>query len=139
MPAFNFQQRFASYVESGEKTQTIRTKRKNRPQVGQKAFCYTLMRTKKCRKLGEWEINRVYDVKILQDGVWLNGDALTSSDLDLFAMRDGFTRWEAMRDWFSVTHGLPFSGDLIKWHNAPRQFPARSDGKLDADVGGSSV
>lgn len=31
---------------------------------------------------------------------------------------------------------------LMMWavrQNAPRQFPARSDGKLDADVGGSSV
>lgn len=53
MPMFNFKKQFADSVESGEKRQTIRARRKNRPQVGQTAYLYTGARTKACRKLGE--------------------------------------------------------------------------------------
>ena len=32
-----------------------------------------------------------------------------------FAQLDGFANWGEIRDWFSETHGLPFSGLLIEW------------------------
>ena len=115
MPAYNFQQRFAGLVEQRVKRGTIRAKRKARPRVGQMAYCFTGMRTKQCRRLGAWRIDRVEDVKILREGVLLNGGALRAEDLDRFARMDGFLDWIHMRDWFEFMHGLPFSGDWVLW------------------------
>ena len=121
MPLFNFQKQFAPAVESGEKRQTIRARRKNRPQVGQTAFLYTGTRTKACRKLGEHIIQGVHEIVIGSRGIIFSpNDATeyTESDagmLDYFAKEDGFENWKAMRDWFKETHGLPFEGDLIQW------------------------
>jgi hypothetical protein len=115
MPAFNFQKQFADDVLSGVKRQTIRTKRKNRPRPGQMAHCFTEMRTKGCKNLGSWLIYAVIDIKILDEGVLLNGCALWAKQLDRFAQDDGFKNWIHMTNWFDKQHGLPFSGDLIKW------------------------
>ena len=115
MPAFNFQTQFASDVESGIKRQTIRAKRRHRPRPGQTAYCFTGMRMKRCQHLGSWPIYAVIDVKIMQEGVLLNGAALKANELDQFAQEDGFRNWPYMVTWFKKQHGLPFSGDLIKW------------------------
>jgi hypothetical protein len=77
--------------------------------------CFTGMRTKGCENLGSWPIYAVVDVKILDEGVLLNGAALRAEQLDHFAQDDGFRNWPFMKTWFEKQHGLPFSGDLIKW------------------------
>lgn len=124
MPVFNFQKQFADSVERGEKRQTIRANRKDgiRPQVGQTAFLYTAARTKACRKLGEHPIEDVIPVLIGGKGIIFNPGSLQfewiesdPAELDNEAKADGFKDWNAMRDWFSKTHGLPFEGYLIKW------------------------
>jgi len=121
MPLFNFQKQFAKVVESGEKRQTIRAKRKNRPKVGQTAYLYTGVRTKACRKLGEYPIENVQSIMIGGKGICFSFDELgeyCESDpamLDSIACEDGFENWNAMCDWFDKTYGLPFEGDLIKW------------------------
>jgi len=118
MPAFNFQEAFASDVESEAKQQTIRARRRTRPRVGQTAYCFAGMRTAKCRRLGAWPIVAVVDVRIDTEGVLLNGAALRAEDLDAFARADGFGHWDGMRDWFRSTHGFPFHGDLVMWRCA---------------------
>jgi hypothetical protein len=120
MPAYNFQKQFAPAVKRGEKHQTIRAKRKNRPRVGQMAYLYTGMRTKKCRLLKKARIKAVYDVRIDHNSVRIfgKGSWMTSDyQLDTFAWHDGFYRWEEMIAWFNATHGLPFHGDLIIWES----------------------
>ena len=92
MPAFNFQESFASAVEAEAKRQTIRAKRRQRPRVGQTAHCFTGMRTRKCRRLGGWPISAVADVRIDESGVILNGAVLRAEDLDAFARADGFNQ-----------------------------------------------
>ncbi len=115
MPAFNFKARFAADVEWEIKHQTIRAKRKNRPRVGQQAICFTGMRTKQCRHLGTWTITAVHDVRIMSEGLLVNGGALIVSELDALAERDGFENYDQMSAWFEENHGLPFHGDLIIW------------------------
>lgn len=115
MPAFNFQKQFAKGVALLLKRQTIRAKRKNRPRVGQTAYCYTGMRTTSCTWLGEWVIKQVVDVLIMPEGVLLNGGALKHAELDPFARADGFEDFGAMVKWFGKQHGLPFRGDLVMW------------------------
>ena len=79
------------------------------------AHCFTGMRTKQCKKLGSWPIYAVVNVMIMEEGVLLNGGALKDTELDAFAEADGFRNWPFMMTWFQKQHGLPFSGDLIKW------------------------
>ncbi len=35
--------------------------------------------------------------------------------LDAFAQNDGFEDFDCMKQWFNKTHGLPFTGDFIRW------------------------
>ncbi len=122
MPALNFQKQFSSLVESGQKCQTIRAKRKDGrdPKVGQTLYLYTGMRTKACRKLGEAVCTSVWPFELAlteQGGLfWILGEECqTNEECTAIAVADGFVDQFAMVDWFKKTHGLPFEGYLIKW------------------------
>ena len=121
MPAINFQERFADAVETHEKRQTFRPKRKHPIKQGDVLYLYTGMRTKQCRKLRTTvcidtvpgTINE-HSMSLLTDGgtleVWPEG-----TPLNWFAWKDGFNKWTEMRDWFKKRYGLPFEGVLISW------------------------
>ena len=126
MPAYNFQECFSYLVEAGAKRQTIRAKRTARPRPGQWAYCFTGLRTARCRRLGAWQIVAVADVRIDEAGVLIEGAALRADDLDAFAIADGFIHWGEMLEWFRRSHGLPFRGDLIMWGGA--EYPAHEPG-----------
>jgi hypothetical protein len=117
MPAFNFQKQFAEAVELGIKKQTIRMRRMNRPRIGQMAFLYTGMRTKKCRLLKASMIKKVSSVLMyaLSEYVVVGNEQIEGDKLEQFAKADGFESWAAMYNWFHHTHGMPFFGDLISW------------------------
>lgn len=124
MPAYNFMPQFASLVENGEKTMTIRkTDRGAKP--GDTAFLYTGQRTKSCRLLGKGTIVHVNRVKI---GRMSNGqpyaDVISGSGktarfergwLDVFAHCEGFASGEEFVVWFDRKYGLPFHGFVHAW------------------------
>jgi len=127
MPAYNFQERFAGAVESGQKLQTIRkTDKGARP--GSKAYLYTGQRTVHCRLLGMGTVTDVFPVhlgRFVEFGYMpfaevadINGGKyrmITGASLDAFARDDGFQSTEEMFYWFQKQHGLPFYGFLHKW------------------------
>lgn len=128
MPAFSFKKQFVPFVESGEKTHTIRAKRKNRPRPGQAFYAYYGMRTKQCRKLLQSTITRVQDIRISDHEmvggdftalrglplVTVDGIELDRSELEQLAKRDGFR--DAAHFWNFWSDGdLPFRGDIIHW------------------------
>ena len=120
MTLYNFDAGFAAKFRWGEKCQTIRGRRKNRPKVGQMAICYQGLRTKKCRKLGSWFIISVQHVIIYERGISVGRysvglDRVPDKWLDAFAQMDGFMEWEELREYFRP-RGWPFCGDLIMWH-----------------------
>ena len=126
MPLYDFQERFAPKVESGEKQQTIRAKRKNPPKIGQIAYCKVGLRTKNCRHLGQWWIKAVYDIVIHRGVLILDGREISGNPsldyMDAFAVMDGFDCWgyvdlgrgNTLLQFFEP-RGLPFHGDLIMW------------------------
>lgn len=134
MPAFSFQKQFVPFIESGEKTHTIRAKRKNRPQPGQPFYGYYAMRTKQCRKLVQSTITRVQDITIehgkrrladtdSREGMtvyWnppkitIDGEVLARDEAEQLAVRDGFRDLLDMSD-FWPPQRLPFFGDIIHW------------------------
>lgn len=130
MPALSFNSRFASLVESGRKTQTIRAPRKRPIVVGDRLYLYTGMRTEACRKLGEGLVERVELIHLDRRGSSVgaehpnpmrgSGVWLTESALDRLARADGFAGRKELLDWFDETHGLPFTGSLIRWRLLPR-------------------
>lgn len=140
MPALNFQARFAPLVESGEKRQTIRKRRKDGrdPKPGDTLYLYTGMRTKACRKLGEAKCREVFPFQLTARAETGNGNVNmfaglsshrgggsrfraaslrdgTRSRIARLAKADGFSSPEEMVCWFEAAHGLPFEGLLIRW------------------------
>lgn len=116
MPALNFQKQFAPKVESGEKRQTIRAKRKRPFKLHDNLYHYTGMRTKYCRKLGESECSKVFDVIISENGTMKISDKyLNKFERNEIAKKDGFDCWNDMWLWFQKTHGFPFYGQLVMW------------------------
>lgn len=141
MPAYSFQKQFVPFVESGEKTHTIRGKRKNRPKPGQTFYAYYGMRTKQCRKLLESSITRVQDILIDVDHLYcdyidaehimlvyprivIDGESLADDEMEALARRDGFSDLRAMM-MFWPRQVLPFSGDIIHWK--PVTIPEGND------------
>lgn len=117
MGAYNFQAQFADQVEKRIKRQTIRAERKDGriPEVGERFVGYTGMRTKKCRKLVDSRISEVLPIAIKDDGIWLAGTPLNDVEAHSIALLDGFQSAKEMLLWFARTHGLHFSGHLIRW------------------------
>lgn len=131
MPAYSFQKQFCPAIERGDKTHTIRGKRKARPRVGQRFVGYYAQRTKQCRKLVESEITRVQDIRIEEDHlysdyvvgehvarVWpritIDGSVLADDEMEALARSDGFDSLMDMME-FWPRQVLPFFGDMIHW------------------------
>ncbi len=114
-----FQPRFARLVEAGKKRQTIRGVRKRPIRVGDKVSLREwtgLPYRSKQRILGESQIKLLWPIEILEDGIiacrniWFSRAAREGVARD-----DGFADFAEMIEWFRKTHGLPFTGILIKW------------------------
>lgn len=126
MVALNFQERFAELVASGAKTQTIRARRKDArdPVAGKRLQLYTGLRQPgKTRKLVEPDPFCIATTPLVLHArlagvplgpevglVWLN-----NRQREALARADGFASYAEMAEWFIETHGLPFSGLLIRW------------------------
>lgn len=120
----NFQKQFAEPVRLGLKRQTIRSAgaRVHVPKVGDVAHCYTGLRTRGTQLLGKWPINRVDVLRMeIRTGdrisdVVLGAQPLRSAELEQLAKADGFTSWDAMRDWFTSNHPPgSFYGWVVGW------------------------
>ena len=73
------------------------------------------MRTKSCRKLRDAICHDACLIKIERDRIWTAHPPELHQNLEDWARMDGFASWPEMRDWFDQTHGLPFTGTLIRW------------------------
>jgi hypothetical protein len=121
MVAYSFQQQFAAPIKAGAKRQTIRADRRRHARSGETLQLYTGMRTRQCRLIGRAVCVGVGPVRLyLRDGavaLWTGVTLTAPSDLDAFAIRDGFPGWTALAAfWASVHPTTPiFSGVQIEW------------------------
>ena len=127
MGLYNFQQRFAAKVESGEKTHTIRARRKLPAKVGETLYLYTGLRQPGARKLIEAKCTKVEEVRIEQSPAWswgnravvfVGGVLLSTDEKEQLAVRDGFADWADMEKFWDGR--LPFLGDMIHWRFEPK-------------------
>lgn len=120
MGLYNFQARFVPKIEAGEKTHTIRAKRKHPDKPGDLMYLYTGLRTKQARRLragGRSDVPvcaAVQDIRITTGlQIIIDGERLTLDEADQFARRDGFQNYgDMMRYW---GENLPFNGDVLHW------------------------
>lgn len=116
---YNFKERFAPLVESGQKLTTIRAPRKDGklPKPGEALKLFTGMRTKHCRKIGERVCKSVKKIRIRRDVsasyAYVGGRYV---DPVALAHKEGFTHWWKMVQFFLEVHGLPFRGYIIEWY-----------------------
>jgi hypothetical protein len=117
MALLNFQKQFAEKVRSGEKTQTIRSIRKNPIKKGDRLYLYTGLRTKSTQKLKEALCTGVISITIDKNYMLFEGANMIAckENLNELAKEDGFKDWNALIKWFNSTHGIPFKGVLILW------------------------
>jgi hypothetical protein len=115
-----FKPQFAPLVESGEKCQTVRPTPKRMPKTGDRIslrmWTGKPYRSKQ-RVIRESVLTEISPVKISAVAIVVDGCVLRPAEEWAFARADGFTTPQDMLDWFSFTHGLPFEGVVIKWHN----------------------
>jgi len=122
-----FKPQFAPLVESGVKCQTVRPTPKRLPKPGDRISLRTWTGKpyqSKQRVLRESQIIAVEKITLCDDGremlVGLGNKSLSPEELNTFAAADGFKSGIEMFNWFEATHGLPFEGVVISWHNKKR-------------------
>lgn len=116
MGLYNFQKRFVPFIESGEKTHTIRAKRKHPAKAGEMLHLYTGLRQKGARLLMRVPCTRVETIEInakTTHMVSIDGEYLYSSEREQLARRDGFANWDDMLAFWQGR--LPFEGHIIHW------------------------
>jgi hypothetical protein len=79
--------------------------------------------------LGTAVVVHVSDVLIDRDGAYMrnvNTKELQRYPSDMLAMQEGFGSWVAMRYWFDVTYGLPYTGVLTRWDPSTLELDVKS-------------
>jgi len=102
-----FQPRFHDAVASGNKQQTIRPPRKRAIRVGEPLSLRAW--TGKPYRSKQRELRRAQCIEVRP----LVIDREFSDER--MASADGFADADDMKNWFAATHGLPFTGILIRW------------------------
>lgn len=115
-----FKPQFAPLVLNGTKRQTIRPTPKRLPKVGDceswREWTGKPYRSKQ-RKLATVRITAVEPITITVMGISVGQNpenVLTMAQEWEIAKADGFNTLKDFVEWFNFTHGLPFTGILIK-------------------------
>lgn len=132
MVAYSYQARFAEPILAGTKTQTIRGPRKRHARPGEMIQHYTGLRTRYARKIrpdtrceGVAPVILVFAWSLggdLRPSLWaVEVDGVAVTDLDAFAIRDGFQDRHDLAHFWAAHHGaIPrFEGVLISWEARP--------------------
>lgn len=119
MKVIMFQPRFAQFVASGEKLQTVRPARIRPISIGDPVSLRRWF--DKPYRSAQVEIGRsivvcVQEFEISTNMLRIDDTLLDVEKQDVFARRDGFQNRLEMREWFGYTHHvLPWRGVVIHW------------------------
>jgi hypothetical protein len=133
MHVLMYEPRFVPLVRRGDKTHTIRPRRKRPIRTGD-AIAHRCWRgvayRSKQRQINQGFATRVLRIHI---GRWASGEAwieiipapfaaghvLSREEAIDLARCDGFDSAEEFLRWREAAYGLPWSGELIQWRNVP--------------------
>jgi hypothetical protein len=115
MGLYNFQERFVPKIMRGEKTHTIRAKRRNPDKPGNTLHLYVGLRRRGAALLMRVPCAKVEHIRIRRrpQGVYIEGQLLSADECELLAQRDGFTHFAEMMEFWRGR--LPFEGNIIHW------------------------
>jgi len=122
MPAYNFKSIFAEPVRSGIKYTTIRQVRVHPTKPGDTLYLYMGLRTKQAELLRTSICQAVTPISITpKDGFILDGHRLTTREKDDLCQLDtaGLWTYPEFTDFFRLTYGPRFYGELIRWEPLP--------------------
>lgn len=107
MPAYNFKARFTGPIQAGEKTTTIRPRRKHPTKAGDTLHLYTGLRTKSAALIGRYRCIGVKPVIIDTQSkvLFVDGLACTNGVVSTIARSDGFASLDAFFQFFHDTYG----------------------------------
>ena len=115
-----FKPQFAPLVLNGSKRQTIRPMPVSLPKVGSieswRQWSGLPYRSKQ-RELAKVRITAVEKIMITEEGICVGNElprVLKMTEEWEMAKADGFNTLKDFVEWFNFTHGLPFTGILIK-------------------------
>ena len=116
MPAISFRKQFKMLIVRGHKRQTVRAKRKRPIKKGQLLYLYYALRTKHSKLLRVEKCVEVKSIEIRNNlQIKLDCEYLNNKEIDIFAAKDGFDNAYQFLDFYRLTHGLPFYGQVIYW------------------------
>lgn len=129
MRVIMFQDKFAPKVRDGSKCQTIRkaARCKAGDTLSLRRWTGKPYRSKQ-EILSDVVCESAEPVLILRPFLGdtavaaVGSKVIREDEADAFASADGFASIAEMREWFSIAHGLPFNGWLIKWSNPTEQW-----------------
>lgn len=119
MVAYSFQPRFVPAIRSGLKRHTIRAERGGRSRharPGELVQLYQGLRTRHARLIAEPVCEEVWPVRLDLAGCVTIGIEI-QTDLDAFAVADGFRDWADLCAFWRRQHPgvVVFSGVMIRW------------------------
>ena len=132
MGLYGFKLQFCPAIRSGEKTHTIRGKRKHPDAPGSTAHCFYALRTKHSSLLLRAPVTRVDDIVLADSGtrfqhidavypqIEIDGVRLCGDEMDALAVRDGFANLWSMSSFWDLS--VPFHGDMTHWDYARRRL-----------------
>jgi hypothetical protein len=117
MGLYNFQKRFVPFIVNGEKTHTIRAKRKVAPKAGETLHLYTGLRQKGAALLMRAPCTKVEKIEISLGPfgmeITIDGERLSPDEIVALAKRDGFDSAASMEKFWVGRY--PFEGHIIHW------------------------
>lgn len=129
MPQLSFKARYVPLVESGQKTHTIRRRRKDRrdPERGDKLYLVAGPRNKKRKRLlGDFVVcTYAVPIRITASTLRVDGRYQQPEKRDKIARSDGFADFSEMAQVFADQYGLPFKGLLVGWGPVIRKRAGR--------------
>lgn len=115
-----FQKRFVPKIEAGEKTHTIRGDRKNEAEVGGTLHLYTGLRQKGARLLMRTICVKKLRIAISLQGIRIDDEVLSDTEINALAVRDGFENWgEMVAFWMDrIPAGGWWTGKIYHWRKS---------------------
>lgn len=129
MSTVGFKDRFVPKVESGEKTHTIRGRRRD-IRVGTRLDLYARPRQKGMRLIFRVPCTKIEEIRLEYRAgtgscelphVVIQGIDLSPTEVEAFARRDGFDDFADMVRWWNDTRDIPFQGCIYHWRFSERR------------------
>lgn len=119
MRVIMFKEKFKSQIISGEKFLTIRKKAGCKRGDVLSLRCWSGRPYRSKHEIFATKICEFVEPITIDKGRIIMNQyehgILNNQEMEIMAVNDGFESFKEMEEFFNLTHGLPFSGEVISW------------------------